>query len=331
MSMKNSRYVVSPRKSFNRRPVSSFGRKLSSRRPISSFGRKLSSRRPVNSFGRKLSSRRPVSSFGGQLELHQILDLYDDEEDKKDEDKKDKDKDKKDKQNPDVILRNAFIEQTEKLRNFFDYVDKLSRKYQFNSEFKNDIKKTEKDYVYLFNVLSNSNLVVSADIDTKMKNVMEIYQQADEKASSKTSENEDVSSKEEPTENNEHIIKMLDIKINSLMKESETLLKEYSDLESKMYNRNGRRMDDIEKRQDELSKETLRLINLKKEKEKEMKEKETTKDGRRRKSRRSKRRSKKHSDGKKKKSRRSKRRSKKHSDGKRRKSRRSRRKHSKKY
>ena len=54
-------------------------------------------------------------------------------------------------------------------------------------------------------------------------------------------------------------------------------------------------------------------------------------DGRKRKSLRSKRRSKKYSDGKKKKSRRSKRRSKKHSDGRKRKSRRSRRKHSKKF
>jgi len=66
MSMKNSRYVVSPRKSFGSRK--SFSRTL----PSSSFGRK-SFRRP--SFGSSFRRKEPQ-----QLSIYEILDLYDDDD-----------------------------------------------------------------------------------------------------------------------------------------------------------------------------------------------------------------------------------------------------------
>ena len=98
-------------------------------------------------------------------------------------------------------------------------------------------------------------------------------------------QNVDSESKEEPVENLDHTIALLDNRIKDLMKESQKLTEEYSNLNSRMYDRQGNRMDEIEKIQDENSKETFRLISLKDQKEKEREKKPN--DGRR-KSRRSK-------------------------------------------
>ena len=99
---------------------------------------------------------------------------------------------------------------------------------------------------------------------------------------------QDVDYEPEPAENLDHTIAFLDNRIKDLMKESQKLTEEYSNLNSRMYDRQGNRMDEIEKMQNENSKETFRLIRLKDQKEKERAKK--INDGRKRKSRRSKRR-----------------------------------------
>ena len=348
--MKNSRYVVSPRKSFNRRPVSSFGRKLSSRRPVNSFGRKLSSRRPVNSFGRKLSSRRPVNSFGGQLELHQILDLYDEEEDKKE---KDKDKEKEE----DIIKKHEV--QTKKISKFIEFISKNFEKYKDDREFLKEFAKISDDYLSIVELMKSQKLIEPTILDEKIRFITKNFYKNVSNASSRVKQRnfnsnlpqqlptfkesdesnlpQQLPTIKESDESNDSIEELL-----ALYKQNEKNISSLGDLTKETnniaYGEKFALLQDYTKQREFLTKKIRDISSKLDENEQEIITQRmiTLKnsggnDGRRRKSRRSKRRSKKHSDGKKKKSRRSKRRSKKHSDGKRRKSRRSRRKHSKKY
>lgn len=55
----------------------------------------------------------------------------------------------------------------------------------------------------------------------------------------------------------------IDTLIKENMEEADILSAEYANLNSRMYGRNGNRMDEIEKLLDDNSKEWRRLINLK--------------------------------------------------------------------
>ena len=246
MSMKNSRYVVSPRKSFNRRPVSSFGRKSLSRRPVSSFGRKLSSRRPVN-------------SFGGQLELHQILDLYDDED------------------NKDEKIR--FIS-----KNFMKNVSNANSRVKqrnFNSNLPQQLPTfKESDESNLPQQLPT--IKESDESNDSIEELLALYGQNEKNISSLGDITKETN--------------------NIAYGEKFVLLQDYENDRKFLAEKIRKKALNLDKNEQENI--TQRMITLKNS---------GGNDGRRRKSRRSKRRSKKHS------------------DGKRRKSRRSRRKHSKKY